>query len=114
MIFTCYLASYDSPYGRNQSDCLGHFIAQLYLRNDCSQTYICGYFNGRIDNLSDVVEGIDSLPNRNVLDKTVHGHGKALIGFMQDAKLCSLNGRLSPENNNFTLYHPRVYQLLII
>ncbi len=53
------------------------------------------------------MEGIDSLPNRNVLDKTVHGHGEALIGFMQYAKLCSLNGRLSPENNNFTCISPK-------
>ncbi len=107
IIFTCYLAPYDSPYRRNQSDFLGHLISQLYLHNYCSQIYICGYFNGRIGNLSDVVEGIDSLPNRNVLDKTVHGHGEALIGFMQDAKLCSLNGRLSPENNNFTYISPK-------
>ncbi len=72
-----------------------------------SQIYICGDFNGRIGNLSDVVEGIDSLPNRNVLDKTVPVHGEALIGFMQDAKLCLLNGRLSPENNNFTCISPK-------
>ncbi len=57
--FTCYLAPYNSPYGRNQSDILGHLITQLYLLNDCSQIYICGDFNGRFGNLSDVVEGID-------------------------------------------------------
>ncbi len=26
---------------------------------------------------------------------------------MQDAKLCSLNGRLSPENNNFSCISPK-------
>ncbi len=53
------------------------------------------------------MEGIDSLLNRNLLNKTVHGHGEALIGFMHDAKLCSLNGRLSLENNNFTCISPK-------
>ncbi len=30
IIFACYLAPYDSPYRRNQSDFLCHLIAQLY------------------------------------------------------------------------------------
>ena len=107
IIFTCYLAPYDSPYGRKESDFLGHLIVQLYLYNECSQVYICGDFNGRIGNLSDVVEGIDSLPSRNILDNVIHGHGEALIGFLQDAKLCTLNGRLSPENDNFTCISPK-------
>ncbi len=99
---------YYSPYGRNQSDFLGHLIAQLYLHNNyCSQIYICGDFNGHIGNLSYVVEGIDSLSNRNISDKTDHGNGEALMGFMQEAKLCSLNGTLSPENNNFTCILPK-------
>ncbi len=36
-----------------------------------------------------------------------HGHGEALIGLMQDAKLCSINGRLSQENNTFTCISPK-------
>ncbi len=36
IIFICYLAPYDFPYGRNRSNFLGHLIAQLYLHNDCS------------------------------------------------------------------------------
>ncbi len=77
-------------------------LSYIYLRNDCSQIYFHGDFNGCIGNLSDVVEGIDSLPNRNILDKTVHGDGESLIEFMQYAILCSLNGMLSTENNTFT------------
>ncbi len=66
----------------------------------------------RIGNLSDVMKGIDSLPNTNVLDKTIHGHGEALIAFMQEGKLCSLNSRLSPENNNFTCISPKALSIV--
>ena len=102
VVYACYLAPYDSPYGRNQTEYLGHLIAQMYMQSESDQTYICGDFNGRIGELSDTVDGIDMLPRRCALDKTVHGHGEALIGFMQDAKLCVLNGRLNPENDNYT------------
>ncbi len=41
------------------------------------------------------------------MDKIVHGHGEPLIDFMQDAKLCVLNDRLNPENDNYTCISPR-------
>lgn len=102
VVFACYLAPDNSPYGRNQTEFLGHLITQLYIHNECDQIFICGDFNGRIGELADCIEGIDNLPKRHVLDKTVQGHGEALIGFMNDAKLCALNGRLCPDNDDYT------------
>ncbi len=37
----------------------------------------------------------------------MHGHGEPHIDFMQDAKLCVLNGRLNPEIDNYTCISPR-------
>ncbi len=54
-----------------------------------------------------VVHEIDSLPERNPLDKIVNAQGESLIELMQDAKLCVLNGRLNPEHDNYTCISPR-------
>ena len=36
------------------------------------------------------------------MDRTVNQHGVALIEFLQEAKMCILNGRTNPDNNAFT------------
>ncbi len=106
VIFACYIAPHDSPYRKDVTEILGHLIAQMYLINDSDQIYLCGDYNGRIGNMTDVVHEIDSLPKRKHLDKIVHGHGESLIELMQDAKLCVLNGHLNPENDNYTCISP--------
>ncbi len=107
VLFVCYIAPFASPYGKNITDTLGHLIAEMYLNNDSDQIYLCGEYNGRIGELSDAVEGIDIVPKRTLSDNIVHGHGELLIDFMQDAKLCILNGRISPEIDNYTCISPR-------
>ncbi len=102
VIFPCYIAPHDSPYGKDVIKILGHLIAQMYLFNDSDQIYLCGDYNGRIGNLTDIVHEIDSLSESKPLDKIVHGHWESLIELMQDAKQCVLNGRLNSENDNYT------------
>ncbi len=58
--------------------------------------------NGKTGNLKDVIDDIDHLPSRTNIDHIVHGHGEAIINFATDCKLCFLDGRLNPENDNFT------------
>ncbi len=43
-----------------------------------------------------------NLPPLISIDDVIHGHGEAMIDFLKDSKMCILNGRLSPENDNFT------------
>ncbi len=64
--------------------------------------YLCGDFNARTGNLKDSIEDIDSMPPRHVLDNVVSDHGEALINCVNDCRLCILNGRLDPQNDNFT------------
>ncbi len=70
--------------------------------------YFCGDFNARTGNLKDSIEDIDSMPARHVLDNVVYGYGKALINFVNDCRLCTLNGRLDPQNGNFTYIFDKV------
>ena len=46
------------------------------------------------------IEGVDDIPDREVIDGVENGQGNALVDFMISANLCMLNGRLG--TNNFT------------
>jgi hypothetical protein len=83
----------------------------MYIHSEADIIYFCGDLNGRTGNL---IEDIDMLPPRLNIDDVVEGHGEAIINFATDCKLCLLNGRLNPENDNFTLYQSKVDQWLTI
>jgi hypothetical protein len=50
--------------------------------------------------MSDIIGDFDSIPPRNVLDKSINQHGHDLLEFLNDAKFCVLNGRY--HDNNWT------------
>ncbi len=56
--------------------------------------------------MSDIIDGIDDLPKMVPLEKVLHGHAESLIGFMKDARLCILNGKLSPSHDNYPCISP--------
>ncbi len=107
VLFACYLPPENSVWGRDPTSFFAHMISQLYLNHQADALFICGDFNGRVGNLSDVVEEIDDVPKRHILDKVKKGHGEALIEFVKDCKLALLNGRLDPEYDNFTFVSSR-------
>ena len=66
--------------------------------------YIVEYFNARIGAQADIIVDVDTdLPNRNSIDITLNSHGRSLLEFLKDNKLCIINGRLNPKKDNFTL-----------
>ena len=63
--------------------------------------FLCGDFNSRCGNNYDFIVGIDSLPERNVVDFKTNSSGDILIEFLINANMCMLNGR-NCVNNDFT------------
>ena len=64
---------------------------------------ICGDFNGRCGYEPDFIEGVDTVPERDVLDKKRNGHGSQLLDFLKISACCMLNGRAgSVDENDFT------------
>ena len=102
IVYCCYLPPDNSPYGRNATDFFGHLITQMYINSEVNYMFFCGDINGRIGDLSDVVDVIDNLPSRKSIDHIKQGHCDAMIDFLHDGKVCVLNGRLDPEKDNFT------------
>ena len=64
--------------------------------------FICGDMNSRISDKLDYIPEVNEIPKRKNIDQSNNNHGDLLIEFLKDAKMCLLNGRLSPHMDNFT------------
>ena len=51
---------------------------------------ICGDFSGRVGNLDDYIPGIDTLPERDVVDHHINKEGEHLCDFSIDTDCCIL------------------------
>ena len=107
IVYSCYLPPENSTWS-NSDEFFGHMIAQLYTNSYADAVYLCGDFNCRIGNSLDIAVGIDDVKERVILDDVKASHyGEALVDFLKDVKMCTLNGRFSSANDNFTCISPR-------
>ncbi len=75
IVGNCYLAPYNSIYGNISTEFVAHLITQLYLNSEVDSIYVCGDYNAKIGNLTDVMEDIDiNLPPHISIDDVIHGH----------------------------------------
>ncbi len=96
-----------STWGRDAVSFYANIFSLLYEFPDVDATYICGDFNSRMGNKQDVISEIDNVCGRKAIDLGVNKHGTVLNEFLLDGKLCTVNGRLCIENDNFTFIDPR-------
>jgi hypothetical protein len=102
IIICAYLPPENSVWGRDAASFYSHILQLCYVHNEADALLLCGDLNSRIGELKDYNEGIDCIPPRNCLDRVKNLHGDAFIEFLKDGKCCVLNGRLNPENDEYT------------
>ena len=68
--------------------------------------YICGDFIARISNLDDFIAGVDSIPERHIVDFKSNKHGELLCYFLIDSNCCVLNSR-NFRKNDYTFLGPQ-------
>ena len=103
LLLSCYLPPENSVWGRDSQEFLSHVLSDLYVNNDCDATFLCTDMNARIGSLNDIAEFDDvNIAQRHVIDKTINQHGHSFIEFLNEAKMCVLNGRFNETDNNFT------------
>ena len=107
MLAGCYLPPEQSVWGRDAEGFYAHILHLIYQYSDVDAFYVCGDLNSRIGKKIDYIENIDNISGRNVIDFVQNSHGAALHDFLVDARFCIVNGRVTPEYNNFTFIHPR-------
>lgn len=74
---------------------------------DIDAIVICGDFNSRIGNAQDINNTVDNIPCRLVKDQTQNQHGNSFIEFLNDTRICILNGRYGDDSNNYTFQSSR-------
>ncbi len=104
LFVTSYLPPENSPYGRNATGFLNHLSSVCYSQSTVyDRLFFCGDFNSRIGELLDHTPDIDlELPKRLCIDTVENNHGKSFIEFLNDNKLCTLNGRFDSSKDNYT------------
>jgi hypothetical protein len=101
----CYLPPADSSrFGTDPSDFYTVLREQVHSYQNDGALYMCGDFNSRTDD-NDYIEGVDSVPSREILDTTNNAYGHHLIDFLIDCNMCMLNGRVG--HNDFTYVSTR-------
>ena len=102
VVYSCYLPPENSTRGRDAQGFYSHLLAQIYMNCDSDSIFIAADFNSRIGSLSDIINDIDTIPKRTIIDKSVNQHGHELLDFLNESKCCVLNGRFDSKNDNFT------------
>ena len=127
-ILCTYFPPADSSYNQSTNSRTDYFnlLQEALAAIDChDEIIICGDFNARVGNLSDIPEHIDgsdgdlsgilsphiisnaySIPERHTVDQHVNDYGRQLINMCRSIGLCIANGRVSDiiNNKDFTCY----------
>ena len=81
-------------------------LTSVYEYQSLGTIFVCGDFNSRIGDSSDFIEGIDVVPNRDIVDCTNNDYGAVLVDFLINSNFCVLNGR-NYIKNDFTCIRPQ-------
>ena len=76
--------------------------------SDCDLRIGGGDLNARTKDIIEYLPEVDgSLPVRTNMDKKKNSHGDCFLTFLRDNRALILNGRVTPQYNNFTFVSTR-------
>ena len=102
IICVCYLPPDGSSRNVNAEEFMDVLMGKMYeFKPDSDLLYICGDFNARCGDNLDYIVGVDTIPDRQVMDYVFNQHGQILCDFLHGTDLCMLNGR-NCKHNDFT------------
>ena len=104
-----YLSPDNYRYGRD-AECYFNNCSVLWeTLIDCDLRLGGGDYNARSKQLIDFLPDIDGnlVPPRTNIDNVQNSHGESFITFLKDNRTVILNGRVTPQFNNFTFVTPR-------
>ena len=76
--------------------------------SDCDLLVGAGDLNARTREIDDYISEIDGgfIPKRLNPDQTKNAHGNCFLTFLKENRAIILNGRVTPNLNNFTFVSP--------
>ena len=78
------------------------FFSLMYTCNYADGMYLCGEYNARVGRGSDIINDVDDLPDRKIIDNVKNSNGDVLLEFLRDTPTCILNVRLTADFDNYT------------
>ena len=101
MIYCVYLPPESSRFAGENESVFNNILIDVYQRTEVDTVLICGDFNARIGTKNNC-QIFDDIAPRISLDNVSNSQGDKLLSFINDIKGCIINGRVSPELNDFT------------
>jgi hypothetical protein len=101
-LYIVYLPPERSVKGRDADTFFEHLLNCTYMYSQSDMSLVLGDLNGRIGNKDDFVDEVDDVLERKSIDDGANKHGDSLLQFCKDSKFVILNGRVTPEYDNFT------------
>ena len=103
-----YLSSDSYIYGQDPENYFNEAAVIWDDLSDCDLVIGSGDLNARSQQLLDYLPDIDgNLPPRINPDLSKNAHGNHFLTFLKDNRSIILNGRITPEHNNFTFVSTR-------
>ena len=100
LICVCYLAPFGSSRYIDAAEYFDKLLAQVCEYQNIGRMIIGGDFNSRCANLSDYIEGVDDIKERESIDDHENSYCNAFMEFLISSSFCMLNGRVG--TNGYT------------
>ena len=107
LVVAMYLPPEQSVWGRDSVNFYNHLMKIVYEYENCDNIILAGDVNSKIGNAQEYIPDIDDVTPRKILDPTFNSHGKELLDFLKDSKMCVCNGRVTPEFDDYTYVHTK-------
>ncbi len=102
LLIGAYLPPETSVYGDDPDRFFQELVSLIYENTHMDAVFLMGDYNARVGSKKDVIDEIDSVPERIVLDTQSNDHGTSLINFLLQANACIVNGRINPLRDSYT------------
>ena len=108
-ILALYLPPDNYIYGRDPENFFNQAAALWEDLSDCDLLVGSGDVNSRTREIVDYIPDIDGslIPHRYNPDLAKNSHADSFISFLKDNRSLILNGRVTPDLNNYTFVSPR-------
>ena len=104
-----YLSPSNYHYGRDAEGYFNNCSVVWDTLSGCDLRVAGGDYNARTNQVLDYLPDIDGaiVPPRTNPDKSKNSHGDCFISFLKDNRTVIVNGRVTPEYNNYTFVSTR-------
>ena len=103
-----YLSPDSYIYGQDSESFFNNAAVVWQNLSDCDLLVGSGDLNARTKEVFNYLPDVDgTLPYRFNPDKSKNAHGEVFLNFLRDNRAVILNGRITPECNNYTFVSTR-------